>query len=394
MASFQHYEDLRSVFARLNQVLPGRPRAQDGAGEEGWDWRNTVIEAKPARVERLNIAGGVFKGGIPSAHQTSPGRRWHVAERTQVCTSAEETTGLAAALPPGVSLWHASDQARRLMVLAMHDAKAFFDEQTMECTLPAHDEWRTRGSLALFATPGPAELCFRDSMRLLQPKAPYLARLAQEYARSIAWMFGMRRAEFEEACRLHITWRAKTGIEPVRLPPASPCRYENGPIVRVGLGRPVVAHDLIPALPELSSQEHAVRVEVGEGVMVCTDGPARMRYSHGHPSAQGKGGDWFTLTYFLDCTRQSVAVGYDRETRALVMATPVRRDRVVAAHPPENMPSKSSSGLGLDLMGVLVKDMRLRLRVAESHVLASRYEGTAGKGEPTGLNSSSSMSLE
>lgn len=399
MASFQHYEDLRSVFARLNLVLPGRPKRQEGSpDEEGWDWRNTVIEAKPVRLERLMTEAGVFRGEIPPVHQTCAGRRWYVAEKTQITTTTGGKTGSPASLPPGVSLWHASDQARRLAVLAMHDAKDLFDEQTGECTMPAHDEWRACGRLALFATPGPAELCFRDSMRLLKPKAPYLARLVQEYARSIAWMYGVQRAEFEEACRLHITWHDKASFNPVRLAAASACKYENGPIIRVGMGRPVVTHDLVPALPDVScrGQEGAVRLEVSEGVMMCTDGPARMRYSHGYPCAhEAMGNAWFTLTFFMDCTRQSLAVGYDRETRALIMATPIRKDRVVATQSLEIPPScRSSLGVGMDLMGVLVKDMRLRLRVAESHALASRHEEACCKGEPAGLKSSSSMSLE
>lgn len=398
MASFQHYEDLRAVFARLNRVLPGRPKLQEEEPPppgDGWDWRNTVIEAKPARLQHLTIdAAGVFRGQIPSQHQTCMSRRWYVAERTQVATSLKDgCPSLPGVLPTGTSLWHPSEQARRLAVLATHDAKCLFDEQTQDCTLPAHDEWRTAGRLTLFATPGPAELCFRDCLRLLAPRAPYLARLAQEYGKSIAWMFGFRPGEFEEACRLHITWHARGAHTPARLLPASPCRYENGPIVHVGMGRPVVTHDLIPAIgdPSCVGQEHPVRLEVGEGIMVCTDGHARMRYSHGFPSARIDRAAWFSLTFLLDCTRQSVPVAYDRETRALIMATPIRKDHVVATQNQENAQSPTG-GPSTDPMGALVKDMRLRLRVAESHVVACRHEGV--KAGAAGVKSSSSMSLE
>lgn len=385
MTSFQHYEDLRCIFARMNKVLPGHiPPTGGEEEEEGWDWRSTVIEAKPVRLQRLaGVAGAVFQQEMPSMHQTSASRRWFVAEKTRVST-ADWQMGSPTTLPAGVSLWHASDQARRLAVLAMHDAVDLFQAQTRECTLPANDEWRTCGRLVLFATPGPAELCFRDSLRLLAPHAPCLARLVNEYARSVAWMYGMCREYFDEACRLHITWHAPGTTSPACLAPASPCRYENGPIVRVSVGRSVVEHDLIPAIsdPSCVGQEHPVRLEVSEGVMVCMDGPARMRYSHGHPRASEKA--WFTLTFLLDCTRQSLAVGYDRETRSLIMATPLRKDRVVASTSPEPVPR--GEGLGLDLMGVLVKDMRLRLRVAESYILSARHESP-------GLKSKSSSSI-
>lgn len=394
MASFQHYEDLRAVFARMTAVLPGQNQTQVGCEDAGsWDWRNTVIEAKPIRLQRLAVPGDQvpFKGEIPSKHQTSTSRRWYVSEQTQAETG-EWPASSPAMMPAGVSLWHASDQAKRLTILAMHDATELFRGQVQECTLPAHDEWRTSGRLTLFATPGPAELCFRDSARLLADRAPYLARLAREYARSIAWMYGLHAHEFELACRFHVAWHAPGSANPARLAPASPCRYENGPIVQVAVGRPVVTHDLVPVLQDAScvGREYPVRLEVSEGVMVCTDGPARMRYSHGYPSlaaVDGKhGNNWFTLTFFLDCTRQSLAMGYDRETRSLIMATPVRRDRVMAGSSPESVPS--GGGLGLDLMGVLVKDMRLRLRAAESHVLASRHEADLKS------RSSSSMSCE
>lgn len=371
MASFKHYEDLQSVFARLDRVLPGQAR-QVKEPDEGWDWRNTVIEAQPVRILRLTPGGdkGLFRGDIPSMHQIPAHRRWYVTEQTQVVTTNWQADQICA-LPPGVSLWHASDTVRRLIVLAMHDAVELFRGQTVECTLPANDEWRACGRLTLFETPGPAELCFKDSVRLLAYHGPYLARLMREYARSIAWMYGMPRSQFEEACRVHVTWHAPGISSPARLAPASPCRYENGPIVRVAIGKPVTAHDLIPALPDISSsQEHPVRLEVSEGVMVCTDGHARMRYSHGYPCQQSEKG-WFTLTFLLDCTRQSLAVGYDRETRSLIMATPIRKDRVV---PGTTLDSPPRGSVTLDLLGVLVKDMRLRLRVAESHLLSAPYE--------------------
>ena len=393
MSSFLHYEDLRSVFARLDQVLPGRPRVQEqDSHEDGWDWRSTIIEAKPVQLHQLSVQAGIFRGEVPSCHQTSTGRRWYVTDKTRVHTS-NYPVGPPTSLPAGTSLWHASEQARRLTVLAMHDARALFDEETQQCTLPAQDEWLSTGRLALFATPGPAELCFRDAITLLEPRAPYLARLAQAYARSIAWVYGMQHHEIQEACRLHITWHSQASRTPACMPPASPCRYENGPIVRIGIGRPVVTHDLIPALPDPScaAQEHAARVEVSEGVMLITDGTSRMRYSHGHP-CNTSGKDWLSLTFFMDCTRQSLAVAYDRETRSVIMATPIRKDRVVATSDPDQLPCPPS-GVGLDLMGVLVKDLRLRLRIAESHVMVKRHLSRP-RGEPVPCSSSSRMSLE
>jgi hypothetical protein len=296
------------------------------------------------------------------------------------------------ALPPGVSLWHASDHARRLFVLAKHESRALFDAQTDVCTLPGDDEWRGKGYLTLFATPGPVEYCFRDCVRILRQEAPYLTRLVQEYGREIAWMYGLEWQEFDEMCRLHITWRSGKPTAPMRLLPASSCRYENGPVIHVGLGKTVITHDLAPAItdPCLGRSELPVRLGVPEGVLMCMDGPSRIRYSHGCPCQRG-GVDppWLMLTFLLDCTHRSVAIGYERETRAVVMATPTCKDRVVTPSPqPEFLPC----GLTLDLTGLLVKKMRLRLRVAESHVLTARYE--AGGSSGSTKKSSSSISFE
>ena len=407
MTGFQHYEELKSIFARLDKVLPGGGRLAVECNEEeqGWGWRNTVIEAKHVGLHRLvfdrtGCEAWRFKGEIPSKHQASPGRRWYTTERTQVSTEllAVSTGEALDSLPPGTSLWHASETARRLVVLAKHDAKLLFDTQVRECSLPADDEWRTKGTFTLFATPGPQELCFRDSVRLLQPSAPYLARLVHEYGRSIAWMYGVGLNDFAELCRLHITWHSPGTGSAMRLMPASPCRFENGPIVRVGVGRPVITHDLAPALqdPCMGRGELPVRLAVPEGVMVCADGACRMRYSHGYPRQWGEGGkSWFTLTFFLDCTRGSVATGYDRETRAVIMSTPVQKDRVVSGNQLESPAAASrGAGLGLDLMDVLVKSMRLRLRVAESHLLACRHDSVGRTSNGMEANSSSRISRE
>jgi hypothetical protein len=412
MTSFQHHEELRSMLDRLDKVLPGHAQeATKQLGdwkEEAWDWRNTVIEARTVGLERSVICPEGeeekwrYSGGIPKEHQWSPHRRWYITERTRVMTEVPKRVdggGPLERLPPGTSLWHGPDTARRLQVLARHDAKGLLDALVQgEVALPMDDEWATRGILTLFATQAPTELCHRDCARLLLPHAPYLTRFVQEYARAIGWMYGLTQGEFDEHCRLKIAWHKPGAGRAMELLPASPCRYENGPVVLVSAGKPVVAHDLAPTLQEDGGEPkgYPTRMMVPEGVMVCLDGASRMRHSHGHPkgadtAATAAGGNnWFVLTFFMDCTRQSVAVGYERETRAVIMATPIRKDRVVASVPPESY--HQASRLGLDMMGSLVKSMRLRLRVAESHLLASRYLPASERKGSGDANSSSGSS--
>jgi len=397
MVSYQHYEELVAILARLDSVLPGRTVEDQQKAGTDWSWRNTVIEAKPVSLERLVLdmeERWRFRGDIPTKHTRSPSRRLYIRERTELLTEIAPQPRAGSPvenLPPGVSLWHASDHARRLFVLAKYESNSLFGAQTVACTLPGDDDWRAKGFITLFYTPGPAEYCFRDCARILQKEAPYLTRLVQEYARAIAWMYGMEWHDFEEMCRLHITWRSASAMMPMRLLPASPCRYENGPVVHIGLGRTVITHDLAPTItdPCKGCSELPVRLVVPEGVMMCMDGPSRMRYSHGCPSQRGDtASPWIMLSFFLDCTRQSIAIGYERETRAVVMATPVCKDHVVAPLQTDLLPC----GLALDLTGVLVKNMRLRLRVAESHLLAVRHESRDSSGST--MKSSSRISLE
>jgi hypothetical protein len=412
MSAFHHYEELRSVFNRMDKVLPGRTEVaeKEELEEGGWDWRKTVIEAKVIRLERLpslplpDCEKWRYSGGIPEEHQWSTHRRWYITERTRVTTTTV-TECMAPAvddgitLPPGASLWHGPDAARRLLVLAKHDATSLFDTKEGELGLPVDYEWHTQGFVTLFATQKGVELCYRDCVRLLHPVAPRLTRLVREYARTIGWMFGLSQQEFEEHGRLHITWYKPWAGRCMELMPASPCRYENGPVVHIGVGRPVITHDMAPTLGDQTDPRGcAVRLRVPEGVMVCLDGDSRIRYAHGYPQGNDTKKNWFSLTFFMDCTRQSVAVGYDKETRAVVMATPIRVDRVVASRPSEKHMQEST--LRMDLMGSLVKSMRVRLRVAESHILATRYleavdvDLKSYSGESKSQSSQSMMVLE
>jgi hypothetical protein len=397
-----HYEELLSMCTRLDKVLPGESGGKSSSGSrfaqlEGWSWRNTVIEAKPVSLALLDQEAKVFRGEIPDQYQTTQSRRWYVQEQTRHTSSANSIEGLdGISLPQGTSLWHAPDDARRLLVLARHDAKLLFEARDgWRASMPCEDNWESHGRLSLFAMPGPCELCLRDCMRLLRPMAPYLARLVEEYARGLCWMYGFEALEFEEGCRLSVTWLAGGRSKPVELPPASPCRFENGPIALVGVGLPVVAHDLVPVLPGEDGLEWPVRVSVPEGVVVCTDGASRMRYAHGHPPSSGQDEGWFFLTFQLDCNRRSLAVAYERETRAVVMQTPVVGDRVVTCKR-NLLPALVGGGSHADAISRLVKNMRRRVRVAESHQAAersaARYERDRQALLETGSSAKSSSS--
>ena len=317
-----------------------------------------------------------FKGVVPPEHQSVHHRRWYIRESTQRVTLRENAMvppSGEGTLPSGTSLWHASDQSKRLIALATHDARMLFDEQISTQTLPGSNEWTVSGHFTLFSLPGPRQLLLGDCHRLLSPHAPYVARLMAEYARSICWMFNIEASQFDKSCRVHITCFPPGGGSPMRLAECSECPHENGPVIHVGIGAPLITHDLSPTLSD-HDNESPVRLSVPEGVMVCLDGETRMCFSHGHPTLHGAEAllpsrRWFVLTFFLDCTESSVPVGYETHTGALVMQTPVHPDRVVP-HTRVDPPPRQMKPNPVDS---LINRMGARLRQAESHALAHTY---------------------
>jgi hypothetical protein len=373
-----HYEELASMLTRLDRVLPGNNRPSSRlAVLQGWSWRNTVIEAKPVSLALLSEEeDGTcrFRGEIPSQYHTTLSRRWYIREQTRRPCLGQAIEGINGfQLPSGVSLWHAPEDARRLLVLARYDAKLLWDGRDVwRASMPCNDDWQAHGTFSMFETTGPPELCFRDSVRLLRPLAPYLARLSEEYAKSLCWMYGLEADEFEENCILRLTWIAPSIGKRMELAPASASRFENGPIVHVGVGLPVVPHDLAPVLPGDEGVEWPVQVSVPEGVMVCVDGASRIRYSHGHPPVTACNPEtWFSLTFYLACNRRSAPVAFERETKTVIMQTPVLKDRVVTSHK-QALPHAVEHP---DAMGKLLTTLRRRLRATESHLLAERCAG-------------------
>lgn len=383
--------ELRELTARMAKILPApaesraryAPRIQDRPL-----WRMTVIEAKPIKLEVLQNLPTCwqFRGDIPPLFQDPATRRWYAEERTRTSTS----DGLAEAfddgrvwLPLGMSLWHASDESRRLTVLAKHDARMFFTQRVQDVgnALTCENNWQEAGVCTLFPdlVGTPERLCFRDCMHLIRTDAPYLARLAEEYAKSLCWMYDIDYSAFEEGCRFSMRWLSSERCQPMTLPPASESWLENGPIVHVGIGLPVICLDLapcIPADPTESRKEVPVRVSVPEGVLVCMDGASRIRYSQGFPARVDTKEPWLAMSFFMDCSKRSTPIAYERETRTVVMHTPIIPERVVTTQrlEPEEMTRMARVGTR-DSMAEALFSLRRLLRSAESYTILQRATG-------------------
>ena len=108
--------------------------------------------------------------------------------------------------------------------------------------------------------------------------------------------------------------------------------------------------------------------------MVCMDGASRIRYSQGFPARKDTKTPWLTLSFYMDCTKKSVPIAYERETRTVVMHTPIIPDRVVTTQRLEidSGIKKSYQPLAMDSLGEALHTMRRHVRAAESHVLLER----------------------
>ena len=374
MVSFKQYEELCLIFARMDKCLPS-----SGPTTIPWPAQPAVIEAKPLSLSYLAMRDDTwrFKGDIPQEHQKYHHRRWYIRESTRQATDAltdsEVSPTRGPRLPPGASLWHASDNARRLILLASHDAGMLLEEQLHEQTLPCANGWRTDGWFTLFSTPGPEQLLVGDCTRLLQPLAPYMTRLIEEYAKSLCWMYGLTPALFDKTCRVHVRCFPARGGVPMQLMESSSNSRENGPVVFVGIGTKTVTHDLSPTIADHAEHNAPIRLTVPEGTMVCLDGATRLRYSHGHPTrcASDRRSHWFMLTFFMDCTEQSTLVGFEGITRIAIMQSPIHPGRVVATTPRVELPLRDTKA---GLINALINKMQARLRTAESLALAGRYD--------------------
>lgn len=369
-------EELRDIVRRLSKVLPGPDPCRQSSLEvsANWSWQRTVIEAKPITSKRLRLRDSCWKfcTAIPSVHQDPVSRRRHVQGVMTVCTSAdcEGEESVEQALPIGASLWHAPDDARRLFILARQDARMLF-ETRLDALYGIIPLRKREGSVTLFDldTGDTTSICFRDGIRMLGQLAPYVARLAEEYAKSLIWMYGFRVHEFEESCRMSLEWIKPGNGKRASLLPTSSCRYENGPVMCAGVGCPVTIHDLLPCLADPSGpDEYPLRLSVPEGVMLVLDGDSRIRYALGVPSGDNSR---FHFLFHMDCHGKSFPTSYERETRAVVMQTPVIRDHVVSTF--IDSPDSNTHNVDLrDCMSSTMSLLRRKLRSSESYLVTEQ----------------------
>ena len=382
------YADLKALLARVERVFPRATQVTHKMmlAMAKFTIHNTVIEAKAMGVWRLNPRLTPAPPTVPQVHTRAVSRRWfirkHTARTTHMASTdggedgrIEETVGI----PRDARLWYPSDSVRKILLLAKHDMDLLFTEQIVRPTLPCCSD--LEGTFTLLSTPEITKqaILYKDSMDILSHRWPYLARLCDEYAHTMCWLYGLTVDEFGESAHMYITRHgAGHGQNIELLETTDNGRYTGGPYLTVGVGRPHLFHDFYPVL---ATTEAPVRVKIGEGVLLVLDGCAKTRYSHGHPVTVDKN-HYYTLNFQLDCLPRTLCTGIEKETHGLLTYTPFVPDHVVAMR--QDSPSTTAVRMDSCPLWSILLEMHTRLKVAESHLLTRGYKRGASSPGPEG----------
>lgn len=382
------YGDLKALLARADRIFPRGTQVTHKMMlmMAKFTIHNTVIEARSMGVWRLDPRLTPAPPTVPPVHERAVSRRWfirkhtaHTAHMTSTDENEEGRIEEIVGMPRDARLWYPSDSARKMLLLAKHDMDLLFTAQMANPTLPCCSELEGGGTFTLLATPESTKhaILYKDSVDILSHRWPYLARLCDEYAHTMCWLYGLTLDEFGETAHMYIT-RHSAGRNVELLETTDNGRYTGGPHLTIGVGRPHLFHDFYPVL---ATTEAPVRVKVSEGVLLVLDGCAKIRYSHGHPVTEDKN-HYYTLNFQLDCTRRTLCTGMEKETRGLITYTPFVPEHVVAMR--QDTPSAVAIRMDSCPLWTILLEMHTRLKVAESHSLTKGYKQAGTNPGPEG----------
>jgi hypothetical protein len=401
------YDQLKELMTIIERVLPDDPHvhactafhSKRGVFQSPVVFspgKDSVIEAKPEGVWQLNIdpRHWMFEGGIPDRYSSTSVKRWYIRRITQHRGGWNDhvLNGPDVPLPSGVRMWHATEDARKMLLLARQDLMELFRAHAAEdYPLPHDTEGGVHscggGTVSVLVTPSRV-LGFSDGICLLQGRSPYLARLCLEYARTTCWVYGLSLQEFYSLAQMSIS--RHVGGSPITLQKHTGGVYNNGPVLTIMIGHTHVSHDFSPILMQnVRPSGHRltpVRMKVSEGVMVVMDGYTRACYGHGYtlePTTEKTCSQfYFTIDITMDSMRETRLLGYIKETGEMIMHTPVVQQHVVQIQGQDSMqhagsaftpPAQANTVLyGACPVLDLIRVMRTRLRSVESNLLSSK----------------------
>lgn len=386
-----YHRELQSIMKRMDTVLvpfdaSAAPNHALIASRGASAHQHVVIEAKPLGITPLTLPSNqwCFTGKIPPVYQEQASRREFVEGKTVFETSKDDgsTTERRVGcenieLPSGMSLWHATDCIKRMLVLIRRDLDLFFSADLSGMPYNSTDG-------VLFALPGNHNLCYHDCMLMVAERAPYVHKAMLEYAQMICCMYGCELRRFLAMGRPRIQ-RIKrcTGV-PLKLIQTHQSRFDGGPVFVVSFGSTESEHDFAPVLSrEVDSRCHyepektistPFRLHMTEGTLVVLDGSMRTRYSHGIPRDKDRFGFQYIFSVHMDCLDTTCVMDYEPLTKTVIMYTPVHGSGVITTRAAPVSRIHSHISIQGDTTWRIVQAMRWRLQMAESNLIRKRYE--------------------
>ena len=339
--------------------------------------RSSVIEAMPTTVWKITPASGSQKWrlamDVPPLFHTTQSSLWFVNDCIRCTTSADDHEEKVEpdSLPRDTWFWQPTNAASSRFSLAVFELHDLFKKQAslgLAERIPYKDETSTIGTYSLFLLPRNVKILMRDSMKILHETCPIVYAVCQEYAHSLAQMYGVTMESFVNETQLVITRAStETGI-PLQI--ARMGMYNRGPLMQAVIGLSQSLHDIAPTLVK-GSDESLLRFMVPEGTMVVLDGDARARHALGMPAKGLVNADqsevvYYVLTFDMDYTNPVVS-GYVPELRTPVLITPVLDEQVVSGRKPPDLsgfpPYKRTPAQ------ITIKSMFSRIQALESFLI-------------------------
>jgi hypothetical protein len=366
------YDDLLELQDRMHRVLPQPPHTYDPP-QNFCPARDILIEANALEIRELALDPARYRLASDKIRSVPHGNRRQLAQKaTQHSSVWEDQLETDAAMPHGVRLWHSNERVRGILVHVKHDLRELFDSHDAAPGLQPYSEQDQ--AKTLFTVPT-GDLGFSDVLKLLAQHSPYLSRACREYAQMACWMYGLSMEEFAMLTRVSFTRHTLDGGKTtIKLLQGGGGFHDSGPLMKVHIGVPCIAHNMSPSLTTPDCAPPPVRITVGEGMLMTLDGYARACYAHGY--AHHGPVRFYTLDFSMDCMRCTRLLTRNQETQGLVMYTPVLTKHVVQSRHSmvqNDTLEKSPAVETCSVVWRLINTMRGRLQDAESSLMASKY---------------------
>jgi alkylated DNA repair dioxygenase AlkB len=159
------------------------------------------------------------------------------------------------------------------------DLEKLFDNYK-ELGVMASDQRRGRGLLYLFTGDNEETQKYSKTLEFLKEYNPRLLKFVEKYVDKVVDMYNVEGNLDDYIQVIPLKYDSPNGIW---IHIDNIARYEQGPIITLGVGPKYTYYDFTPTLLWENSDLKPIRIRVQRGDIVVMDGSARMEWAHGLP---------------------------------------------------------------------------------------------------------------